>query len=289
MIAIGGGRDADIKASLIVSTYNWPQALELALAAIARQSRLPDEVVVADDGSAPATRALVERVAAQFPVRLVHVWQEDIGFRLARARNRAIAAARGDYLIFLDGDMVVQRHFVADHLAAARPHCFTQGQRTMAGATLSAQMLARKQLDVAPFAADLTRRDCALRLPLLRCAYRARAYGRKRVMGCNQGFWRDDLIALNGFDERMAGWGREDTELAVRAYHAGVRRIQLYGTALAVHLHHRQRGDGDASTSNDAYLAESERLRRTRCEHGVADHLADFAAAPADLRAARER
>jgi glycosyltransferase involved in cell wall biosynthesis len=273
-----------MRVSLVLSTYNWPQALELALGAVARQSYLPDEVIVADDGSAAPTRAAIERIAASYPTRLVHLWQEDAGFRLARVRNRAIAAAQGDYVIFLDGDMVAQRHFVADHVAAARPQCFTQGQRTMAGATLSAHMLATHQLDVTPFAADLTRRDCALRLPLLRHAYRARNYGKKRVMGCNQGFWRDDLVALNGFDERMAGWGREDTELAVRAYHAGIRRIQLYGTAVAVHLHHQQRGDGNASTPNDAYLAESERLARTRCEHGVADHLADFTRPPADAR-----
>lgn len=277
-----------MKVSLVVSTYNWPQALDLALAAIERQWRLPDEVIVADDGSAAPTRDVVERAAARFPVRLVHVWQEDIGFRLARVRNRAIAAAQGDYLIFLDGDMVIERHFVADHLAASRARCFTQGRRTMAGAILSARMLATHQLDVHPFAADLTHRGGAWRLPLLRATYRARSYGKKRVMGCNQGFWREDLVAVNGFDERMAGWGREDTELAVRAYHAGLRRIQLYGTAVAVHLHHRQRGDGNASTPNDAYLAETERLRRTRCEHGVADHLADFAERPADLRGAAE-
>ncbi|MEO6690592.1 MAG: glycosyltransferase [Dokdonella sp.] len=274
-----------MKVSLVVSTYNWPQALDLALAAIARQSRLPDEVIVADDGSAAPTRELIERVAMRFPVRLVHVWQEDIGFRLARVRNRAIAASLGDYLIFLDGDMVIERNFVADHIAAARPRCFTQGQRTLAGETLSARMLATHQLDVHPFAADLTHRGGAWRLPLLRTTYRARNYGKKRVMGCNQGFWREDLVAVNGFDERMAGWGREDTELAVRAYHAGLRRIQLYGTAVAVHLHHRQRGDSNAGTPNDAYLAESEHLRRTRCDHGVADHLADFAVAPTDLRA----
>jgi glycosyltransferase involved in cell wall biosynthesis len=278
-----------MNASLIVSTYNWPEALDLALAAIARQSRLPDEVIVADDGSTAATRTLIERVATRFPTRLVHVWQDDIGFRLARVRNRAIAAAQGDYLIFLDGDMVIERHFVADHLAAARPRCFTQGQRTMAGATLSARMLATHLLDINPFVADLTQRNGAWRLPWLRATYRARDYGKKRVMGCNQGFWRDDLIAVNGFDERMAGWGREDTELAVRAYHAGVRRIQLYGTAVAVHLHHRQRGDGNASTPNDAYLAESERVQRTRCEHGVADHLADFSVAPMDLRNVAEQ
>src|SRR3569623_3695542 len=101
--------------SVIVSTYNWPRALQLSLAALARQSRLPDEVIVADDGSGPATLELLHALAADYPTRLVHVWQEHRGFRVARARNRAIAAARGDYVLLLDGDMLAQRDIVTDH------------------------------------------------------------------------------------------------------------------------------------------------------------------------------
>jgi hypothetical protein len=103
-------------------------------------------------------------------------------------------------------------------------------------------------------------------------------------MSCNQGFWRTDLIAVNGFDERMTGWGREDTELAVRCYNAGLRRLQLRHTALAVHLHHPPRGHGDGPNPNDAYLAATEAQGRTRCEAGLDGHRAEFAAPPPDLR-----
>ena len=272
--------------SVIVSTYNWPRALQLSLAALARQSRLPDEVIVADDGSGPATLELLHALAADYPTRLVHVWQEHRGFRVARARNRAIAAARGDYVLLLDGDMLAQRDFVADHLYAARRGCFTQGARALARARLTDTILQDGGIDVGPLTPGLDRRKHALRLPpaiaaLLR---RPRSRGRKAVMSCNQGYWREDLLACNGFDERMVGWGREDTELALRCYHRGVQRLQLHHTALALHLHHAPRGRADADNPNNAFLRETVRLRSTRCEIGVSGHLAEFATPPPDLR-----
>lgn len=272
--------------SVVVTTHEWPRALELCLASLARQSRLPDEVLVTDDGSGAATRRLLERVARDYPVRLVHLWQPHRGFRAARSRNRAIAAARGDYVLLLDGDMLAHRHFVADHLGAARRGCFTQGTRALAGAALSARLLREGRLDVRPFSAGLAARRHALRLPgpLAALLRRPRDYGRKTVMSCNQGYWREDLLALNGFDERMTGWGREDTELALRCYHAGLRRLPLRHCALAVHLHHAPRGHGDGPNPNDALLQETARLRRVRCDTGIGQHLAELVQRPPDLR-----
>ncbi len=115
--------------SLIVTTYNRPDALRLVLDSISRQSRLPDEVVVADDGSGDETRRLLENTAAGFPVPLRHVWQEDKGFRAGTARNKAIAAASGEYIVQIDGDMVLHPCFVADHAAVARRGAFVLGSR----------------------------------------------------------------------------------------------------------------------------------------------------------------
>ena len=94
------------RTTVVITTYNWPQALRCALAALARQKVLPDEVIVADDGSDDATRTLLQTIARDFPVPLRHSWVEDRGFRVALARNRAIAACSGDYVLLLDGDMV---------------------------------------------------------------------------------------------------------------------------------------------------------------------------------------
>ena len=247
------------------------------------------EVIVADDGSGADTRTLLHEIARDYPTALRHVWQEHRGFRVGEARNRAVAAARGDYVIFLDGDMLPQADFVADHLAAARPRCFTQGMRALAGPELTERLLATRTIDVAPFARGLGARRNAWRLSVANLLRRPRAFGRKLPMSCNQGFWRDDLLCVNGFDERMSGWGREDTELALRCYRAGIRRLQLRYAAIAVHLHHRPRGDGNAATPNDSYLAESELSGRVRCELGIDRHLTEFTAPPSDLRAAAER
>ena len=273
-----------MKISVVVTTYEWPQALALVLRALAQQESLPDEVIVADDGSGAETQSVLRDIARDFPIALRHVWQEHRGFRVGEARNRAVAAARGDYIVFLDGDMLPQAHFVADHRAAAQPRCFTQGMRALAGAQLTANLLSTQSLRVSAFAADLHARRHALRLPLARFWRRPRDFGRKLPMSCNQGFWRDDLLEVNGFDERMAGWGREDTELALRCYRAGIRRLQLRYCAVAVHLVHPPRGNGRARTANDGYLEESERTGRTRCELGIDRHLAEFAQPPADLR-----
>jgi len=274
-----------VSVSLVITTFDWPQALGLVLRAVARQQPLPAEVLIADDGSGAATQQLLRDVARDYPVPLRHVWHEHQGFRVGMARNRAVAAARGDYVILLDGDMLPQRHFIADHLAAARARCFTQGMRALAGPKLTARLLADGRLHVSPFARGLVARGHAARLTAAALLRRPHAFGRKNIMSCNQGFWRADLLEVNGFDERMAGWGREDTELGVRCYNAGIRRLQLRHAAVAVHLHHPPRGDGRAGTPNDGYLAESERSGRTRCELGIDRHLAEFTESPPDLRA----
>lgn len=101
--------------SLIIATYNWPEALELSLMSALNQSQLPNEILVADDGSTEETKQLVEKYKAISKVRLLHVWQEDEGFRLAKIRNRAIAACTGDYVIQVDGDIIMHPDFVKDH------------------------------------------------------------------------------------------------------------------------------------------------------------------------------
>ena len=267
--------------SLVVTTYNSEQALGLVLASVARQTRLPDEVIVADDGSGAATRALLHEMAGAMPVPLRHSWQPDDGFRVARSRNRAIAAATGDYVILLDGDMVMHRRFVADHLQAAEPGAFVQGSRVLTTPAFRERMLADPDMSPGPLSAGIARRRHTLRLPWLSRLY-MRANRRTRphaIKTCNQAWWRDDLIRLNGFDERMQGWGREDEELAWRAHHAGLLCRQLRLSALAFHLHHVERHQ-DGASRNDAYLAQTRSQRLVRCELGIDQHLAEFVAHP---------
>ena len=277
---------AGMKVSVIVTTYNWPQALRLVLQGLARQTRLPEEVIVADDGSGPQTRLLLEEIAGDFPVPLRHHWQEDLGFRAARSRNRAIAAAGGDYVVMLDGDMVVHRNFVADHVHYARIGSFVQGSRVLTTPVLSQRMLRDRTIDLGVFTPQLQRRRNAVRCLPLASLNLVRA-GRKPPRGiktCNQAWFRDDLLQVNGFDERMQGWGREDSELAWRAWHSGIAPRHLRFAALAWHLHHPERHQ-DGDSANDRYLRETRAAKISRAERGIDQHLREFEMSPLpDLR-----
>lgn len=272
--------------SLLVTTYNWKEALQRVLESIARQTRLPDEVVVADDGSRPDTADLLAAIARRYPVPLRHAWQDDRGFRAGRARNLAIAAASSEYLLLLDGDMVLERHFVADHARAARRGSFVQGSRVLTGPCFRDRMLADPGHLPTPLARGVSRRRNALRSLALSNLWLAtkRNTAPRAIKTCNQGWWRDDLVRLNGFDERMEGWGREDVELAWRAHNAGISCRQLRFAGLAYHLHHQER-HLDGASPNDRYLAETREQRLTRCGLGLDAHLDAAARTPArDLR-----
>ncbi|MGY3228852.1 glycosyltransferase involved in cell wall biosynthesis [Luteibacter sp. HA06] len=274
-----------MRITVAIITYNWPGALERVLESLARQTRLPDEVIVTDDGSTGETRQVIERMAATFPVRLVHLWQPDDGARMSRARNRAIAAATGDYVIILDGDMVAEPHFVADHEAFAMRGCYVQGSRVLSDEALTRRMLADGSVRANFFTPGIERRRHTLRMPLLARWYAKPSQKTRGIKSCNMGFWRDDLIRLNGFNEGMTGWGREDTELVTRAFHAGLQRRDLRFSALATHLYHRTRKNL-VDNPNDRILDETRKLGLIRCELGVDRHLAEFTTPPPDVRTA---
>ncbi|MEO5560114.1 MAG: glycosyltransferase family 2 protein [Dokdonella sp.] len=280
--------------SLIVTTYNWPAALACVLASVAQQRCLPLEVIVADDGSGAETHALLKSVADDYPVPLRQVWQEDVGFRAARVRNLAIAAARGEYLVTIDGDMVLHPDFLADHLALARADSYLQGGRLHASAAETARLLAggAPRFD-AGLDGDFKRRH-ARRIPWL-AAVKAGLFSRGsgKVMSCNQSYWRSDALRVNGFDERFVGWGYEDREFAARLELAGVRRRPLKFAALAIHLWHG--GDKAVSGDEERALPNYQRFQRTlalrssRCESGLDGHPALLREAPLDMRPRRDR
>ncbi len=262
-----------MKTSLIITTYNWKEALDLVFMSISRQSEFPDEILVADDGSREDTAALVAEWAARVPVPVRHIWQEDAGFRLARSRNRAIVAATGEYIIIIDGDMVLHQQFIADHKAAARTGYFIQGVRLLTGPTQAQRMLRQKIIDLGFFTGDVKRRRHLLRIPLLSWLIYQQVHShQKAIRGSNQAFWKSDLVKVNGFDERMTGWGREDNEIAQRLYNAGVKRRNLKFAALTIHIHHNQRKPTGINP-NDHFLQETIVNKSKWCKLGLNLHL----------------
>jgi glycosyltransferase involved in cell wall biosynthesis len=261
-----------MRTSIVVLTYERPDALEMVLRSLARQTIAPDEIVVTDDGSSASTEALVSSLGRELSLpRLKFVSQEDRGARMARARNRGIAAATGDYVIFLDGDMVAARHFVEDHLAFARRGCFVQGSRALTSPELTRALLEEKRLDVSFGEPGVERRRHTLRNGLLRALWGIPSRKRKGTKSCNLAFWRDDLVRMNGFNEDMEGWGLEDVELVARAFHLGLRRRDLRMGGGAVHLWHEPKWLTD-DNPNRKILDETLALRRIRCERGLDGH-----------------
>jgi glycosyltransferase involved in cell wall biosynthesis len=234
--------------SVVVSTYEWPDALDAVLRGLGAQSDSSFDVVVADDGSGPETEETVARWRAVFGERLVHVWQPDEGFRLARVRNLGAANARGSYLVFMDGDCIPRRHFVAAIRRGSIPGWFVAGTRVQLGKGLShavlrdgvpigswstATLLARGRRDIQGWR-HLTPRD-------RRRAWRPRlpdfaAHG--NAYGFCMGVARTDFEALNGFDMRFVGWGDQDVDLAVRLRRLGLRCGYAGPRSALLHLWH---------------------------------------------------
>ena len=243
------------------------------LASVARQTVAPREIIIADDGSGAPTLEVIEAFTRAHPaVRVVQ--QPHAGFRVARLRNLAIAASDSDYLVFIDGDMLLHPRFMADHARAARRGWFTQGVRAHADAALTARLIADPGGFPPPSAPGLGALRRAYLLPCPRASrmLRRAANAFVALKACNLAVWREDLVRVNGFDENMVGWGPEDKELCARLRHAGVRRQTLLFGGIACHLHHPPASRA-ALEANLAILAATRASRRVRAEHGLDSHL----------------
>lgn len=256
--------------TLVVSTHDNPAALRQVLSALAGQTRAAGEVIVAEDGMDEATAAVIADMRGNLGTVLHHCRQEHDGFRKAVILNRAIAQAACDYVVFLDGDSVPERHFVEDHVRLAERGWWVQGRRAFVAEERTADFQPRpgRVLGLA-IAGKLGGWTKGIRLPF---AVVRRGTGQRGILGCNLGIWRNDLIAINGYDEAFTGWGREDADLANRLYHLGRQRKFVYGRAVIYHLNHpvlpRDRLD-----ANQALLEETMAERRIRARRGLDQHL----------------
>jgi glycosyltransferase involved in cell wall biosynthesis len=262
--------------SLVVSTYNRPDALELCLESILKQKLLPDEIVVADDGSGQETRQLIDAIRKKATVPVVHVWQEDNGYQLARIRNKAFAAAAGEYLVQIDGDLILEEHFILDHLSMSRPGTFISGTRTMTDADLTQKLLKKEisSADILKHPKHLTKRHNAVRSWVLREAsylFQRKQSNYKYVLGCNMAFWKKDLLKVNGYNESFKGWGKEDNELTVRLQNAGVQLRFIKFGAVVYHLHHKV-ADLSAVPANEEKLLQTIEQQVTFVPAGINNH-----------------
>jgi glycosyltransferase involved in cell wall biosynthesis len=267
---------SQVQISVIVTTYNRPDALRAVLDGLADQSDRGFEVLVADDGSRDDTRLLVEATGAAFPAPLTHVWQEDQGFRAGAARNRASERASGEYLLFLDGDCIPRPDYIAQHRRLAERGWMVAGNRVLLAETFTRTALA-EQLPLHAWTLSdwrLARRrgDINRTLPLtslpLGPVRKLAAHRWQRVRTCNLGVWTTDFGIVGGFDESFEGWGFEDSDLAVRMLNAGVRRKEGAFATGVLHLWHRE-NDRRHEGRNWQLLQERIRTGATRPLKGL--------------------
>jgi glycosyltransferase involved in cell wall biosynthesis len=274
--------------SIIVTTYNREDALDAVLRSLSRQTDRDFEVIVADDGSGPATAALIEQWTPRLGVPLRHVRQEHRDFRAAEIRNRALVISRGTYCIFLDGDCLVRPDFVATHRRLAEPGFFVTGNRALLSESLTgAELRDGLQSETWGLGAwigqrlsgGLNRLPPVLQLPLgpLR---KLRPQAWQGARSCNLAVWRADLDRVDGFDAAFSGWGKEDSDLLVRLLHAGVRRKDGAFATGVIHLWHPP-ADRARLHENERRLDEAIAGNRVRAEQGLSSLAAD---APGEQR-----
>ncbi|MBL7741739.1 MAG: glycosyltransferase family 2 protein [Chitinophagaceae bacterium] len=270
-----------VTVSLIISTYNWPAALDLCLKSVLLQSKLPDEVVIADDGSGKETKELIKKYQEIFPVPLTHVWHPDEGFQLAKIRNRAFAAATGEYLIQIDGDLILHNHFVKDHYTFKRKNCFVTASRVLLSPVTTKGLIDNNSIEIKKYSSGDRNFFNGIRFPapilkqIVGRTYKTSMKNKYYVKGCNMAFWKKDLIKVNGYNETFTGWGREDSELAIRLMNANIHKRFLKLGGICYHLFHRE-ASREMESRNTDMMEEASKKKFVFSPKGMNQYLLDY-------------
>ena len=265
--------DASTSVALIISTYNWPQALQQTLRSVVHQTIKPNEILIADDGSDERTANLIQQFKSNHPsLNIIHVWHEDKGFRLAAIRNMAISKAQSDYIIQIDGDIILDQNFIEDHLSIKAKGFFVTGSRLLLGKKITEVLLESDKVNFTTLRWQGKNFFNTLRIPflmrLLQNTYKTKGKHLDYVKGCNMAFWKSDLYLVNGYDEAFIGWGREDSDICIRLIHAGVKKKFIKFCGVQYHLHHPL-ASRDQIEANDVLIEQNKLQRISFCKDGL--------------------
>jgi glycosyltransferase involved in cell wall biosynthesis len=258
-----------MKTTIIIPTYNWPKALELCLRSVFMQTVQPNEIIIADDGSTTETKDLIDKLRTETKIPIFHEWHEDKGFRKTIVLNRAIARASGDYILQVDGDTILNRHFISDHLELAEKNFFVCGSRVKLDKEVTEKIMQTMVFHIHWWNMSFGFFLNSMRSKFLR-HFLALRYAKRinHLRGCNMAFWKEDLVKINGYNEDLTGWGHEDGELAFRLHFAGVGKKTLKMGGILYHLHHPQ-----SSTANEGrHLTELQEVISSKsswCDNGL--------------------
>ena len=167
-------KNSNLNASLVISTYNWAEALQLVLKSVLNQNVMPIEIIIADDGSTKATKNRIDTFRSKFSIPIHHIWQADKGFRKSMIINKAIASAKGNYIIQVDGDCIMHRSFIKDHLRYAKKGLYLSGSRVSLKKPYLKSLFNDQKIKFNALSKGLKKRGRALHLPILSSFYKNR-------------------------------------------------------------------------------------------------------------------
>jgi len=257
-----------MKVSLIITVYNRPRELELVLKSIESQSYKPHEVVIADDGSNIDTQNFINQYSNQTELNIIHSYQNDKGFRASRSRNKAVLKSSGDYLVFIDGDVILHRRFIENHVKKSKFGYFLQGKRVLISEMKTKEILESEFLKPRLFSKGFKNKHNSIYFPYLPSLIYSSKQRLNGIKTCNFSIHREIYFIVNGFNNEIEGWGREDSEFVSRLYNYGIRRRDLRFCAIQYHLFHREYSRKSLRL-NDKILQESINLSITACQNGV--------------------
>ncbi|HEY9185232.1 MAG TPA: glycosyltransferase family 2 protein [Salegentibacter sp.] len=262
-----------MKSALIISTYNWPEALKLVLKSFRNQSVYPDEVIIADDGSGKETREVIEDFRRTIKLKVNHIWQEDRGFRKSAILNKALAQVTAEYVIQIDGDCIMHKDFIKDHLARAEPGVFLFGSRVNIKPGAVEKVLNLNKAEFSFFSPGIKNKTRNIRIPVFQDLYKPKSDFSEKTRGCNLSYWREDFIAVNGYDETMEGWGREDSEFVIRLLNKNIKGKRLRYGGIVYHIYHPEKSK-EFLKANSKIQQRTIKENKQWCENGVAKYLA---------------
>lgn len=261
-----------MKTALLISTYNWPEALELIFLSIKKQSIFPDEILIADDGSNEKTKTVIDDFKKQTNFNIIHVWQEDKGFRKSMILNKTIAVSKADYIIQIDGDCIIHKNFVKDHIKNCRKKHFLFGSRINILAPYVNKVLNEKITSFTIFSKEIKNKTRTFYLPFLSKFIRPQKTISKKFRGCNVSYWRNDIISINGYNQDFEGWGSEDSDLAIRLLNNGIAGKRLKFCGILFHIYHKINSKNNVEINNEI---EQNTIKNkiTKIEKGIDQYL----------------
>lgn len=267
-----------MKASVIMSTYNAEAWLEKVLWGFSIQTENDFEIIIADDGSTDATKTIIEAIANEIKVSINHVWQEDNGFQKTQILNKAILEAKSDYLIFTDGDCIPRKDFVEAHLKFREKKRFLSGGYFKLPLSVSDRIRKEDVVMQNCFSAKwLQSKGVSIRFKMIKflvndlvaSLLNAVTTTKPSWNGHNASGWKDDCIAINGFNEDMQ-YGGEDREFGERLQNFGIKPKQIRYSAICVHLEHERNYANEASKAKNLQIRKHNKENKTtRIANGI--------------------